>query len=71
MSAEVIPNVVSKPGYKTTEFWLTTLATAVGLIMAADIIPSDGVWPKVTGLIVAMLSSMGYTVSRGMTKKVQ
>lgn len=73
MSDEVVAvpvPVPPKPGYKTTEFWLTAVATFVGLIMASDIIPSDGIWPKITGLVVALLSSMGYTVSRGMAKKV-
>ncbi len=69
MSAEVDSAPVAKPGYKTTEFWLTTLATVVGLVLAADIVPSDGIWPKITGLVVALLSSLGYTVSRGITKK--
>jgi len=69
MSEEVTLAPVVKPGYKTTEFWLTTVATIVGLVMASDIIPSDGIWPKITGLVVALLSSLGYTVSRGVAKK--
>lgn len=70
MGDEIVPVPVPvKPGYKTTEFWLTAVATLVGLVMAADIIPSDGMWPKITGLVVAMLTSMGYNVSRSIAKK--
>ena len=31
-----------KPGYKTTEFWLSTAATVVGLLIASGIIPATG-----------------------------
>ncbi|MFZ4398202.1 MAG: hypothetical protein ACOYOU_21515 [Kiritimatiellia bacterium] len=58
-----------KPGYKTTEFWMTAGATFVGLAIASGIVPETGVWPKVVGLVVAAFTSMGYTVSRGMAKK--
>ena len=58
-----------KPGYKTTEFWLTAGATFVGLAIASGVIPETGIWPKVVGLVVAAFTAMGYTVSRGMAKK--
>jgi hypothetical protein len=58
-----------KPGYKTTEFWMTAGATFVGLAIASGVIPETGVWPKVVGLVVAAFTAMGYTVSRGMAKK--
>ncbi len=61
--------VATKPGYKTTEFWLTAGATFVGLAIASGIVPETGVWPKIVGLVVAAFTSMGYTVSRGMAKK--
>jgi hypothetical protein len=61
--------VAAKPGYKTTEFWLTAGATFVGLAIASGIVPETGVWPKIVGLVVAAFTSMGYTVSRGMAKK--
>ena len=58
-----------KPGYKTTEFWLTAGATFVGLAIASGVIPETGIWPKVVGLVVAAFTAMGYTVSRGMAKR--
>ncbi len=58
-----------KPGYKTTEFWLSTAATAVGILLASGIVPESGSWSQVVGLICAVLGSFGYTVSRGMAKR--
>ena len=60
---------VVKPGYKTSEFWLTCLATLVGMAIASGMVPETGVWPRVVALVTAALTSMGYTVSRGMAKK--
>jgi hypothetical protein len=58
-----------KPGYKTSEFWLTAGATVVGLAIASGVIPETGVWPKIVALVVSAFAAMGYTVSRGMAKK--
>ena len=57
-----------KPGYKTTEFWMTAGATFVGLAIASGIVPDTGMWPKVVGLVVAAFTAMGYTVSRTAVK---
>jgi hypothetical protein len=57
-----------KPGYKTTEFWLSAGATLVGLAIASGIVPETGIWPKIVGLVVAAFTSMGYTVSRTSVK---
>lgn len=60
-----------KAGYKTTEFWLSSLAAIVGLIMssgALDEMASDHWAVKVTGLVVTLLSAMGYTAARGKVK---
>ena len=58
-----------KPGYQTTEFWMTAGATFVGLAIASGAIPETGIWPKLTGLVVAAFTAMGYTISRGMVKR--
>ena len=59
---------VVKPGYKTTEFWLSAGAAFVGLAIASGIVPGTGVWPKIVALVVAAFSAMGYTVSRTAVK---
>jgi hypothetical protein len=62
-------NTVVKPGYKTSEFWLTLGATVVGFLIASGVIPETGVWPKVVALVTAAFTAMGYTISRGLAKK--
>ena len=57
-----------KPGYKTTEFWMTAGATVVGLAIASGIVPDTGVWPKVVALVISAFAAMGYTVSRTSVK---
>ena len=63
------PVVPVKPGYKTTEFWLTTAAALVGALIASGIIPATGPWAQVVGLVCAVLGTLGYTVARGQAKK--
>jgi len=58
-----------KPGYQTSEFWLATAASIVGLLFAADIFPAESAGTKVLGLAAMVLTSLGYTVSRTMVKK--
>jgi hypothetical protein len=62
-TVETTPTPV-KPGYKTTEFWMSAGATLVGLAIASGIVPDTGMWPKIVALVVAAFSAMGYTVSR-------
>ena len=59
----------TKPGYKTTEFWLAVAASVVGFMFAADIFPADSQGEKFLGLAAMVLSSLGYTVSRTMVKR--
>ena len=57
-----------KPGYKTTEFWMSAGATVVGLAIASGIVPDTGMWPKIVALVVSAFAAMGYTVSRTAVK---
>ena len=56
---------MSKPGIKTTEFWLTILVI-VGSGLGS--IFGDAEWVKVVSLFVGALSAMGYAQSRGRAK---
>ena len=58
-----------KPGYKTTEFWLSAVAVLLGLAMASGLIPSDSAWDQAVGLVVSALAAMGYTGARAGVKK--
>lgn len=58
-----------KPGYKTTEFWLSAATAIVGILFASGVFPAESGGEKILGIIASVLASVGYTVSRGMAKK--
>lgn len=51
----------TKPGYLTTEFWLTIV---VNVLVQANTIPVPEKWQGVA----ALLSVIGYAISRGLAK---
>ena len=62
---------MEKPGYKTTEFWLSLAAMLVGAIMASGVLQSEGTpdwFVQVVGIGAALLGGLGYTVGRGYVK---
>jgi F0F1-type ATP synthase assembly protein I len=61
----------TKPGYATTEFWLTLAAVLVGAVLASGIIPASGPWGQIVGLIASLLSALGYQVTRSYVKSTQ
>jgi len=61
----------TKPGYKTTEFWLSLAAILVGAVMASGVMDGLGQdhWAiKVVGLVASVLGALGYTAARGFVK---
>ena len=58
-----------KSGYKTTEFWLTVVATILGLLFASGVISEGSEVDKILGMAATILTSMGYSISRGLAKK--
>ena len=62
----------TKPGYKTTEFWLTVIVTVCSLLWGAGVVDADSPATgadKVFGFVVSALAALGYTVSRGLAKQ--
>lgn len=62
---------MTKPGYKTTEFWLSMAAVLCGALMASGIFEGLGQdhWAvKVVGLATTVLGALGYTAARGIVK---
>jgi hypothetical protein len=59
-----------KPGWKTTEFILSTLTALLGVAIAGGFLDLEGVsaLDKIAGLAAAALAAMGYSVSRGKVK---
>ena len=53
-----------KPGYQSTEFWLSLAATLLGALMASGAISSASPWAKIVGVAASLFASMGYTVGR-------
>lgn len=62
-------NETKKPGYKTTEFWLSVVAMAIGGITASELFGADSAGAKITALITSALVALGYTGARLNLKK--
>ena len=58
-----------KPGFKTTEFWITVVVTVVSLLLASGAFEEASGVGKVLALAAAALASAGYSVARGVVKK--
>ena len=62
----------TKPGFKTSEFWLSLVATLLGALMASGVFASDGQdsWiVRVVGGAGVVLAQLGYTAERGKVKE--
>lgn len=57
-----------KPGYKTTEFWLTLIATVIGATVASGILVEGSMLAQILGIALVALSNLGYTYSRSKVK---
>jgi len=58
-----------KPGYKTTEFWMSATAIIFGGILASGVVPTEGSVAQIFGAVQACLVSLGYTGARMALKK--
>ncbi len=54
----------NKPGYKTTEFWMSMIAIALGAVVASGAIEIDGASAQIVGLVESALVALGYTGAR-------
>ena len=58
----------ARPGWKTSEFWVTVGIVALNHITrVTGALP--GVWGMVASIAVDALSGLGYNVSRGIAKR--
>ncbi len=60
---------MTKPGYKTTEFWMSMIAVVIGAVMASGAFDLGGTAAQVVGLVEAALVALGYTGARLTLKK--
>ena len=60
-----------KPGYTSTEFWITVCVTLASLAWGAGVVDPEGSSnaDKVFGFICSAAAALGYTISRGIAKK--
>ena len=58
-----------KPGFRSSEFWLSTIATIGGILLASGALADGSAPAQITGGILAVLASLGYTASRTSLKK--
>jgi hypothetical protein len=58
-----------KPGFKTTEFWFSSIAALLGILFASGAVAEGGSIEKVMGMAATVLAGLGYSVSRGLSKK--
>ena len=56
-----------KPGYKSTEFWLTTVAFIVGAVISAGVFTNSSVLQGLA-LVSSALAAMGYSAGRSFAK---
>lgn len=59
----------TKPGFKTTEFWLTAVAQIAGLAASSGAIAEGSQVERILGLVLMALATLGYQASRGAVKK--
>ena len=61
----------TKPGYKSTEFWITVCVTLASLAWGAGVVDPEGMSgaDKVFGFVCSAAAALGYTISRGIAKK--
>jgi hypothetical protein len=57
-----------KPGWKTTEFWLTALAMIVALLYASGLVADGSSLEQALAFVSAVLVSLGYTAGRSLAK---
>jgi len=71
-----------KPGYQTTEFWVTLASQVVGMLLLLGVVTpaqqevlgiatgkAGGIANEVIGIVTMVGSAFGYNLSRGMAKK--
>ena len=60
-----------KPGWKTTEFWMSTAALVLGLVLASGALPEGGLAAQIVGGVLSVLSQLGYTAARAQVKAAE
>lgn len=62
-------STTTKPGYKTTEFYLSLAAALVGALLTSGLLADGSQAMRIAGMAAFALATLGYTVSRGAAKR--
>ena len=65
---QLVQSSLRKPGYRTTEFWMTLIILVLGVLVQSGVLPSNGEWSKAVAMLVQGLVALGYSRSRGQVK---
>lgn len=60
-----------KPGYKTTEFWLSSIAMLVLMLGASGVFGASSTVGQIVAFAGQALAALGYTWTRGAVKKAE
>ena len=66
---------MDKAGFKTTEFWVSILASVMGILVTTGVFEPDqagqisDAMVKCGGAVLTAISAAGYAYSRAITKK--
>ena len=63
-----MPENGTKPGYKTTEFWMTVAADVLGLVTLSGAIVEGTTMSTIVGGAIIVLSTLGYDAARSKAK---
>ena len=61
----------AKPGWKTTDFWLSLGVIVLSATVASGLLASDGIAFKIVSIVTATLTGLGYTAARAKAKGQQ
>ena len=68
-------NIPAKPGYKTTEFWITITVQLVGLVAVLGYVTPEQssaisqAAVQIGGAVSMVAAAFGYNLSRGIAKR--
>ena len=68
MSRNAVPVAPAKPGYKTTEFWLSLAAVVLSAAIGTGLLPAGSVALAIATVASVALTSIGYTAARTKAK---
>lgn len=70
MTDDETPNTPTKPGWRTSEFWLSIAAIALSSLFASGAMTNTTAL-AIAGIAATVLTALGYKVSRTAVKRAE